>query len=201
MDKKILIATNNPGKRLEIQALLADLDVTLVTPDEVGIRLEVDEHGTTYAENALLKANAFSNAAAMLALADDSGLEVDALGGAPGLHSARFSPKSGASDADRRKLLLERLAIHPRPWEARFRCVVALAAPGIEPQLFEGVCPGEIIPEERGTHGFGYDPVFLLQEVGVTMAELPTREKNHLSHRARAVIAARPAILSILRMN
>jgi len=201
MDKKILIATNNPGKRLEIQALLADLDITLVFPDDLGIRLEVDERGESYAENAMLKANAFSQISAMPVLADDSGLEVDALDGAPGLHSARFSPIPGASDADRRKLLLERLGNHPRPWAARFRCVVALAGPGIEAQVFEGVCTGEIIPEERGTNGFGYDPVFLLPEMGLTMAELPAWKKNDLSHRARAIMAARPAILRLLQMN
>jgi XTP/dITP diphosphohydrolase len=110
------------------------------------------------------------------------------------LHSARFSPKPGATDADRRALLLEQLADKPRPWTARFRCVVALAQPGKDTRYFEGVCEGVIIPQERGNNGFGYDPIFWLPELGKSMAELGMDEKNRLSHRARAVLAARPLL-------
>lgn len=193
---KLLIATNNPGKRLEIQALLADIpDLQLLIPSEIGFYLDVPEDGDTYLENATAKANAFASRSGLLSLADDSGLEVEALQGQPGVHSARFSPHPGATDADRRALLLEKLAVHPRPWLACFRCVVVLAHSAGQIAFTEGVCPGEIIPQERGQNGFGYDPIFLLTESGRTMAELDLVEKNHLSHRARAIRAAQPLIL------
>jgi XTP/dITP diphosphohydrolase len=201
---KLLIATNNPGKRRELRALLDGMALELVTPADLGLSLEVDETGDTYAENAALKAVAFGRASGLPALADDSGLEVDALDGRPGLHSARFAPWHGATDADRRRLLLERLRDKPRPWTARFRCVTALALPAAsgfaagDVRLAEGICPGEIIPDERGSDGFGYDPIFLLSELGRTMAELTMDEKNRLSHRARALLAARPIITDAL---
>lgn len=192
----LLIATQNPGKRLEIQALLADIpDLRLLIPSEIGIHLDVAENGDTYLENAAAKAKAFADLSGLLSLADDSGLEVDVLQGQPGVHSARFSPHPGATDADRRALLLEKLAVFPRPWVARFRCVVALAQPEGQIVFAEGVCPGEIIPQERGQNGFGYDPIFLLSETGRTMAELALVEKNTLSHRARAIHAAQPLLL------
>ena len=209
---KLLIATNNRGKLVEIQALLDDLAVELVTPGQLGLALDVEENGATYAENAALKAVAFAEVSGLPTLADDSGLEVDALDGQPGLHSARFSPQPGASDADRRALLLERLSGKPGPWTARFRCVVALAAPvklaapvelaapGQALRFAEGVSEGEIIPEERGSNGFGYDPVFWLPEMGRTMAELDMAEKNRLSHRSRAVLAARPLLAELLHL-
>lgn len=197
---KILVATNNPGKLVEIQSLLEDASLTLLTPAMVGLAMEVDETGATYAENAALKASAFAQASGLLALADDSGLEVDALGGLPGLRSARFSGRPGASDADRRAYLLERLQGLPRPWTAHFHCTVALAAPGGDLRFAEGQCPGEIIPQERGAHGFGYDPIFLLAELGLTMAELSMEQKNRLSHRARAIQAARPVIREMMGM-
>lgn len=196
---QILIATNNRGKLREFQALLADLAEALVTPADLGLALEVEETGATYAENAALKARAFTQASGLICLADDSGLEVDALGGAPGLYSHRIVSGAEASDADRRQALLERLAGYPRPWTARFRCVAALARPGTggaEPliRFAEGVCPGQIIPEEQGENGFGFDPIFLLPEAGRTMAQLTMDEKNRLSHRARATLAARPIL-------
>lgn len=196
--KKLLLATNNPGKVAEMQALLGNLPVELLTPSQVGLALDVDECGATYAENAALKAQAFSDASGLLTLADDSGLEVDALGGLPGLRSARFAEKPGATDADRRKYLLAQLIDQPRPWSARFRCLLAIKQPGFEPLFSEGICEGEIIPEERGENGFGYDPLFLLPELGRTMAELTPQEKNRLSHRARAVFAALPALSAML---
>ncbi|MEW5867751.1 MAG: RdgB/HAM1 family non-canonical purine NTP pyrophosphatase [Chloroflexota bacterium] len=195
---KLLLASNNQGKLKEIQALLQDLDIKLLTPAELGISLDVDETGTTYAENAALKGRAFAQASSLLTLSDDSGLEVDALGGLPGLHSARFAPQPGASDADRRAYLLQQLHGKPRPWTACFRCLIALATPAGDVQLAEGICPGEIIPDERGHNGFGYDPLFLIPELGRTMAELDMESKNRLSHRARAVQAARPMLIQIL---
>jgi len=190
--RMLLIATNNRGKMKEIQALLEGLELELVTPGQIGIELEVAEDGTTYAENAAAKAAAYARAAQLITLADDSGLEVDALGGLPGLHSARFVARPGATDADRRQALLERLRDKPRPWLARFRCWVAVVKPDGETRFSEGICPGEIIPEERGQNGFGYDPIFFLPELGKTMAELSMEEKNRLSHRARAVRAMAP---------
>lgn len=195
---KLLVATNNQGKLREIQALLRGINARFVSPAQLDLDLSVEESGETYAENAALKAVAFSKASGLPTLADDSGLEVDALEGLPGLRSARFAPIPGATDADRRAYLLERLRGQPRPWSARFRCVIAFAMPGGEVWFAEGVCEGEIIPDERGQHGFGYDPLFLVPGLGRTMAELSMQEKNRLSHRARAVQAARPMLVEIL---
>ncbi len=191
---QLLIATNNPGKLAEMHALLGGLAAELVTPADVGIDLHVTEDGKTYAENAEKKAAAFARASGLVSLADDSGLEVDTLGGAPGLYSARYLARPGATDADRRRYLLENLRDKPRPWLARFRAAVAVAVPGGSVQVLEGQCPGEIIPEERGTNGFGYDPIFFIAEFGRTMAELGMEEKNRISHRARAVMKARPIL-------
>lgn len=198
--KELLIASSNPGKLSEIQAILGELACELRTPGGIGIQIEVEETGESYAENAALKARAFCNASDMTTLADDSGLEVNALGDLPGLRSARFSPLPNASDADRRRYLLSLLKGKPRPWNARFRCTIALAFPNGEIQFAEGECAGEIIPEERGSNGFGYDPIFLLPELGCTMAELSDQQKNKLSHRARALQAGRPLIESWLHV-
>ena len=201
---KLLIATNNQGKLKEFQELLTGMDVELITPAQIGLDLDVLEDGQTYAENATKKAIAFATASGLISLADDSGLEVDALDGAPGLYSARYgalplNPKElgGAgggqkklSDGERRKYLISKLQDKPRPWTARFRATIAIAKNG-DVQLSEGICEGEIIPEERGTNGFGYDPIFLFPELGRTMAELSMDEKNRLSHRARAVMNAK----------
>ena len=191
---KLLLASNNQGKLIEIQALLAGLDIQLLTPGELGLDLHVEENGTTYAENAALKAQAFSQASDLVSLADDSGLEVDCLGGQPGIYSARFSLQPDATDADRRKYLLRKLVGQPTPWTAHFHCTVALGYPDGEVSFATGDCPGEIITEERGTNGFGYDPIFFIPEMGRTMAELTLLEKNRLSHRACAVKATLPEL-------
>jgi XTP/dITP diphosphohydrolase len=204
IDKKLLVATGNKGKLGEIRALLDEIGlagnppVELVIPAMLNLDLEVEESGSTYDENAGLKAAAFARASGLLTLADDSGLEVDALGGLPGIRSARFSPLPGATDADRRKYLLERLQGHPRPWLAHFHCTIALATAEGEVRFAQGDCPGEIIPQERGNNGFGYDPIFLLTGMGLTMAELSMAQKNQLSHRARAIWAARPFLIELL---
>ena len=194
---KLLLASNNKGKLRELQAILADLPLELVTPADINLDLDVFEDGATYAENASKKALAFAHASGLVCIADDSGLEVDALDGAPGLYSARYSSKPGASDADRRAYLLQNLNGKPRPWTARFRATVAIAGPEGSVQIAEGICPGEIIPEERGTGGFGYDPIFFMPELGQTMAELSDETKNRLSHRARAVQAAKPILMRL----
>jgi XTP/dITP diphosphohydrolase len=194
---KLLIATNNRGKVDELQALLNGLPVQLVTPADIDLKLEVVEDGMTYAENAEKKASAFANASGLVSLADDSGLEVEALDGAPGLYSARYLSRPGATDADRRTYLLKNLGNKPRPWKACFRATIAIAVPGQGVQHADGVCPGEIIPEERGEGGFGYDPIFLIPPLGRTMAELDMDEKNKVSHRAVAVMNARPILIRI----
>src|SRR5687768_5528102 len=196
---KLLIATNNKGKVKELQDLLKDTGIELITPSQIHLELDVTEDGYTYAENATKKAIAFAKASGLVSLADDSGLEVDALDGAPGLYSARYSPKPGATDADRRAYLLQNLQDKSRPWTARFHATIAITIPNGETYLAEGICEGEIIPEERGTGGFGYDPIFLLPELGRTMAELSMGEKNRLSHRARAVMNATPILANLFR--
>ena len=194
---RLLLATNNKGKVAEIKALLDGAGLTLLTPAEIGLTLEIQEDGLTYAENASKKAVAFSQASGMVAMSDDSGLEVDALEGLPGLHSHRFSPKPEATDADRRKYLLEKLQGLRRPLTAHFQATVAVALPSGEVKLATGQCVGEIIPEEFGTNGFGYDPIFFIPELGLTMAELEMDEKNRMSHRAGAVKNALPILKEI----
>ncbi len=194
----LLIASSNPGKLNEFQGILQGLGVNLVLPADIGVKIKVEEDGTTYYDNALKKARAYCAASGLITIADDSGLEVDALAGAPGLHSARYSPKPGATDADRRQYLLQQLVNHPKPWSAHFHCTLIVALPDGTHHAFEGNCYGEVIPQERGEHGFGYDPIFLLPDRNLTMAELPEEEKNRISHRGRATLAALPTLKKIL---
>jgi XTP/dITP diphosphohydrolase len=189
--KTFLLATQNKGKLEELAAIMSGLHLPFQTPAQIGLTLDIAETGATYAENARLKADAFAQASGLTSLGDDSGLEVDALNGAPGLYSARYAGPD-ASDAQRRAKLLQELRhrhVSP-PLTARFRCVVAVAQPSGPVDFFEGVCEGEIIFEECGTNGFGYDPIFYLPEYGRTMAELPSELKNRISHRGRALLAA-----------
>ena len=199
----LLIATNNKGKVKELQDLLEDTGIALVTPAQIGIDLDVVEDGQTYVENAAKKAVAFAQASGLISLADDTGLEVDALDGAPGLYSARYGSRDGhpvkLSDAERRAILIKNLQDKLRPWTARFHATIAIAIPNSGTHLAEGFCEGEIISEERGTGGFGYDPIFLLSELGKTMAELSIEEKNRLSHRARAVMNAREVLKALFK--
>lgn len=194
---RLLLATNNPGKVREFRALLGDCGWELVTPGEVGISLGVAETGATYAENARIKARAFAEASGLPALADDSGLEVDALGGEPGpLHHAKGW--DGANDAERIELLLSHLASVPSEQRtARFRIVLSLALARVESIEVEGTCEGLIGMEPVGTGGFGYDPVFFLPERRKTMAELSFQEKNEVSHRARAARALCPQLQAL----
>ncbi|HUH97402.1 MAG TPA: RdgB/HAM1 family non-canonical purine NTP pyrophosphatase [Anaerolineales bacterium] len=196
--QKLLIATNNQGKVEEFRDLLKNLRLELVTPHDIGLNLEVEEDGSTYARNAEKKALAFAQASGLVSLADDSGLAVDALGGAPGLFSNRYLSKPNATDADRRGYLLKNLGDKPRPWTATFHAAIAIAIPGNPSvQFAAGECRGEIIPDERGTGGFGYDRIFFIPEVNRTMAELDMEEKNRVSHRARAISSAKPLLRSL----
>ncbi len=196
--KKILIATNNPGKLVELNSLLQDLAFDLLHPAVLGLNLEVEEDGISYSENALKKAKEFCQISNLPTLADDSGLEVVLLNNAPGLHSRRYGAGIAETDADRRDLLIKNLSGKSRPWMARFRAAIAVARPDGQTILAEGICPGEIIPEERGTGGFGYDPIFLVENTGKTMAELSPADKNRLSHRARAAAKLIPVLLDFL---
>jgi XTP/dITP diphosphohydrolase len=198
---KLLVATNNPGKVREYADLLADLPgpVSFTLPAQEGLTFEVEETGETFEENARLKALAFARASGLLTLADDSGLEVDALDGAPGVRSARYAGP-GADDVDRYRKLLRALASVPQGQRsARFRCVVAVALPDGALHTAEGLCEGEIAFAPRGNHGFGYDPVFIVEGYrGKTMAELPPGLKNQISHRARALQAIQPLLARLI---
>jgi XTP/dITP diphosphohydrolase len=198
---KLLVGTNNQGKVREYEELLADLPVTLeVTfPAQENLALEVEESGETFEENARIKALAYAQASRLVSLADDSGLEVDALGGAPGVHSARYAG-SAATDRDRYRKLLDAMAGIPAGQRsARFRCVVAIALPDGTVCTAEGSCEGEIGFAPRGEHGFGYDPVFVVKGYADhTMAELPPDVKNEISHRARALAAIKPVLRELV---
>lgn len=175
---KLVLATHDAGKVAELRSLLPDVEI-------LSFEEEIEETGSTFEENARIKANAAHAKTGLVALADDSGLEVDALGGAPGVRSARFAGGARANNAK----LVEALKSHHAPYTARFRCVLALAPNGV---ITEGTCEGEIILEPRGTGGFGYDPHFFLPSLGKTMAELSRDEKNLVSHRGKAIRAMLP---------
>jgi len=186
---KLLLATSNPGKIREYRSLLGSYP--MVTLAEQGIAEVATEPGNSYEQNARLKALSASKLSQLITLADDSGLEVDALGGEPGIHSARFAGKD-ASDADKVKILLAKLA--SIPWEKRaahFKCVIAIVTSEGRLELCYGECHGIIAFEAKGENGFGYDPVFYLPEMGKTMAEVPMEIKNQISHRGQAARKAR----------
>ena len=187
----MLLATENPGKATELLLLFQGIPYEIVTPQQIGINLAVPETGATLEENAREKARTYAGASGLLTVADDSGLEVDALQGKPGVRSKRYAGER-ASDEQRVTFLLRKLK--DVAWEkrtARFRCVMAITGPSTRTNLCEGECRGFIAFQPRGTGGFGYDPVFYLPELDKTMAELPMETKNQISHRARAARKAR----------
>jgi XTP/dITP diphosphohydrolase len=191
---KLLIATSNPGKLHEISAIFSNLNINLISPNDIDLNINVAEAGSSYLENARIKALAYQAATGLPVLADDSGLEVEPLDGAPGIYSARFSPRDNATDSDRRQYLLAQLENKPHPWTAQFHCTAVLALPNDEIIVTTGTCKGVIAPEERGTRGFGYDPVFFIPSYQATMAELSAEIKNKISHRAKAMAAMIPHI-------
>ena len=194
MDQKLLIASHNLGKISEIKELLAELNVQVRFLKELGIYSTVDESGTTFKENAVLKAKYYAKQAGMLTIADDSGLEVDALGGRPGIKTARYGGP-GLTSEQRYQYLLEELRFIPQERrDARFRCVVALARPTGLLATAEGDCPGTISLAPSGSGGFGYDPVFFLPHLGLTMAQLDPKDKQKISHRSRAINNILPAL-------
>ena len=199
MNPKLLLATNNTGKVKEFRNLLAGIPFELVTPKEIGIVMDVDETGATYRENARLKACALATQSGLLTLADDSGIEIDALNGAPGVMSARYAGEN-ASDAERVNFLLSKLKDVPQEKRtARFYCVIAIAHPDGKVEYCDGECKGTIAFEPSGASGFGYDPVFYLPEFGKAMAELTAEIKNQISHRARAAQKAKLLLLEIAK--
>jgi XTP/dITP diphosphohydrolase len=189
--RSLLLATTNRHKLKEFRAIFADLPFHLLSLNDLKLDMDVEETGTTFAENARLKALAYAQASGMLTLADDSGLEIDALGGAPGVYSARFLGPD-VSYEERFRSILEQLQGLPMEQRtARFRCVIVLAEPSGYYRSVAGVVEGVIADAPRGEYGFGYDPIVLLPELGKTMAELKPDEKNRISHRGRAARLAR----------
>ena len=191
---RLLLATSNKGKIAEFRYLFQGLSLELVTPVDVGITRTIEEGNISMEDNACKKADFYAGLSGLITLADDSGLEVDALGGEPGIQSARYAGDN-VSDSDRIKFLLEKLK--GIPWEkrtARFRCIIAMATPVQVLATFEGECEGIITIEPKGDNGFGYDPIFYFPEYDKTMAELPSDIKNTISHRARAAQKTYPVL-------
>jgi XTP/dITP diphosphohydrolase len=186
--KKIVLASNNPGKVREINQLLADLDIEVVAQAEFGVS-DVEETGLTFVENAILKARHAAQQTGLPALADDSGIEVDALKGAPGIYSARFAGVGASDEQNLEKLLAELKAIDNAPRSARFQCLMVLMKHESDPTplICQGTWEGEIIDTPRGDHGFGYDPIFYVPSEDCTSAQLPPDKKNMLSHRGKAL--------------
>jgi XTP/dITP diphosphohydrolase len=192
--QEIVVATENPGKLREIEDALQGMEVRLVSLMELSPMPSIEEDGKTFRENALKKARVVAKRTGRLTIADDSGLEVDCLQGAPGVRSARFAGE-GASDAENNRRLLRLLEGVPSSQRgATFRCVIAVVSPEGKEAWVEGACRGVIGDTERGGQGFGYDPLFLLPELGKTLAELPLEAKNRVSHRGRALAALKEAL-------
>ena len=190
--RRLLVATTNQGKQAEFRRLLADLPADVVTPADVGVDLDVPEPHHTYAENATAKAMAYTAASGLLTLADDSGIELEALDWGPGVRSARWG------GSDKAASVIEALQGRTDR-RARMVCALAIGLPGDPPtvELFTGTVDGAVADEPRGRGGFGYDPIFVLPE-GLTAAELPAEEKDRRSHRGRAVEAASPRLRELL---
>lgn len=185
---KIVVGSRNSGKIREIQAVLADLPYCVTGLSDQTIP-DAEETGTTFQENAILKARYYCQHTGEYCLADDSGLEVDALDGAPGVYSARYAGEQASDEENNQKLLSALTAIPMQRRTARFRSVLALAGPDGSLMLAEGVCEGIVLFEARGTGGFGYDPLFLMQDQRKTLAEMTLAEKNLVSHRGNALRA------------
>ncbi len=197
--RRILIATANPGKIREIAAVMRELPVSWVTLADLEPIEEPVEDGGTFAENARLKARYYAEKTGLWALADDSGIEIDALNGAPGVYSSRYAGDACDDAANNAKMVRELQGVPPEERTARFRCCVALASPGTILAEADGKIEGIIIDQPRGENGFGYDPHFLVPELGRTTAELEPEHKNSISHRGNALRSIRPAIEACLR--
>lgn len=191
MSVDLVVATRNKKKLMEIRALLADLDFNVMSIEDFACIPEIREDGSTFEENAKKKAAQIAQITRRLTLADDSGLEIDYLGGQPGVRSARFAGEN-ATDEDRNRKVLHLLKGVPLPERrARFRCAIAIASPDAHVEVVTGACEGEIALEPRGSEGFGYDPIFIVPAYGRTFAELGVEKKNQISHRAMALRKAK----------
>ncbi len=196
MENRLLVATSNQGKLREIRRLLSDIDVCVVGLEDYPGVILPPETGDSFSANAVAKAQAAAQLSRCPAVADDSGLEVEALGGEPGVRSARYAGEE-ADDAANNRLLLARLQ-GENSRSARFVCALAYCLPGHLPHVVVGECCGEILDVPRGTNGFGYDPLFYLPELGKTLAELTVDDKNRISHRASALQVAKPGLVAML---
>ncbi|MFQ6091996.1 MAG: XTP/dITP diphosphatase [bacterium] len=196
---KLVVATRNRGKIREIKSILHDLGLQILSCLDFPELPQVVEDGESFRENAIKKAETVCKYALLPSLADDSGLEVDALGGRPGVLSSRFAGPECSDEKNMAKLLKLMRDVPQSRRQARFRCVVALALPGEAPQTVEGRCDGIISSEPRGRTGFGYDPIFVVPEYGKTFAELGEGVKNRISHRARALFSAKKLLVEILK--
>lgn len=194
--RSLLVATNNLHKLEEFRTIFADLPLQLLSLHDIGLDMDVEEIGATFQEIAELKALTYARASGLLSLSDDSGLEIDALGGAPGIYSKRFAGEKVTYE-DRFKIILDRLqGLPPAQRTARFRCVITIAEPSGYHRSAHGTVEGLIAEAPRGEHGFGYDPLFFVPEAGKTMAELPPEYKHQISHRGRAARHARELLLN-----
>ncbi|MHA6259387.1 XTP/dITP diphosphatase [Sporosarcina sp. CAU 1771] len=185
--KEVLIATNNKGKVKDFETLFLPLGIRVLSLNDIEEAIDVEETGDTFEANAILKAEVVADMLGIVVIADDSGLEIDALHGAPGVYSARFAGPKKNDEDNIDKVLAEMSEVPQNERTARFRCVLAIAGPGRTTETFSGSCDGQIIHERRGANGFGYDPIFFVPQKGCTMAELSSEEKSELSHRGAAL--------------
>lgn len=196
--KKVIIATQNLGKAKDFEALLRPFGYEVLTLRDVAEDVDVEEIGTTFEENAILKAETIANMLNTTVIADDSGLEIDALGGEPGVYSARYAGGEKSDSANIDKVLAKLEGIPEEKRTARFRCVLAVASPGKETKTFHGTCEGYILEERFGENGFGYDPIFWVPAEGRTMAEMKPHEKAAISHRGNALRKLQISLSKIL---
>lgn len=185
--KQVIIATQNKGKAKDFEALFGPLGYEVLTLRDVAKDMDVEETGVTFEENAILKAEAVAEALQTTVIADDSGLEIDALDGEPGVYSARYAGEAKSDEANIEKVLAKLESVPEEQRTARFRCVLAIASPNKKTRTYSGSCEGLILSERRGDHGFGYDPIFFVPNEGKAMAELVPEEKAAISHRGNAI--------------
>lgn len=197
--KEVLIATNNKGKAKDFEVLFRPLGIDVLTLQDIDQSIDVEETGTTFVENAVLKAETVAKMLGKVVIADDSGLEVDALNGEPGVYSARYAGEPSNDEANIDKLLSHLAGVPETKRQARFRCVLAVAGPGIDTTTYSGSCEGVIANERRGTNGFGYDPIFYVPAKGKTMAELSAEEKSAISHRGAALTQLKESLPEFLK--
>ncbi len=197
--KQVIIATKNKGKAKDFEAIFNPYGFEVLTLHDVAQDMDVEETGTTFAENAILKAEALAERLQTFVIADDSGLEIDALNGAPGVYSARYAGSDKSDEANMEKVLTELAHVDDNKRSARFCCAIALAGPDMETKTAFGTCEGVIAHDRKGTNGFGYDPIFFVPELGKMMAELQPNEKAAISHRGNAIKKIEEELPNLLR--